>query len=183
MTDDELTKLLDSSSLVMLLVPSSAPRKALDALADSQARLKAVALAEGPAVRRLKAFEAWLDRGGALGDHGVALADACAAAIPELSDLNVFGLPPSVKSSATSRRLVAVGKAALPALRRLLDDGRKGRYGGSEEATIASMYAYRVCDLGAALVARIVGVKYEDARDPKARDTQIAALRARLDAR
>ena len=65
----------------------------------------------------------------------------------------------SASASATSRRPLAMGKAALPGLRRLLDDTRNARYGGSEEAPIASLCAHRVCDLGVALAARVLGVK------------------------
>lgn len=183
-SSDQVKSILEANEIVTLLWAKSKPREALATVPDLQPRLRALALGDGPALLRFKALEVFLaiEGDGALGApelkprHGE-LAGVYAGAIRALQDLNVFNLPEAVKSSGTSRHVIALGREALPGLAPLLDHCAEAPYEGSEEATIAAMHHVRVCDLGAALVAAIVGEEYVNAEDPEVRDEQIARLK------
>jgi hypothetical protein len=59
--------------------------------------------------------------------------------------------------SGLAREAVSLGDALVPGLFGLLDDTREGFIEGSEDATIASMYAWRVCDYAAIMLIEILG--------------------------
>ena len=109
------------------------------------------------------------------------LAAAYADALARTVEANPWGMPGELDEPA-GKHLVALGKDALPALRPLLADGRAVTYGGSKEAMVGNDYAYRVKDLAAFFVARILGVSYQVPTDPAARDRNIAALAAQTGA-
>jgi hypothetical protein len=77
-------------------------------------------------------------------------------------------------------RLLGLGRAALPALRPLLDDIRPVSYEGSKDATVGNGCAYQVNDVAAHYIARLLGrvPVYAEGRDE--RDAAIAALRDSL---
>lgn len=78
-------------------------------------------------------------------------------------------------------RLVMLGDPAVPALSRLLDDGRAPlTYAGSKEATVGNGYHYRVKDFAAYYLGRIRGIAVAFHQDPADRDQEIARLKARL---
>lgn len=159
-------------------------RQELAAIPDVTDQLLAIARAgDCDTDLRFRAFESYFALSGAAaatpGDSD-ALAQVYAATIAAQAYANRWGLPASVKSSATSRRLIAAGPAAKRELAPLLDDTHGMPYEGSEEATIAAEHHLRVKDLAGALIAAIVGASFPDDPDPAARDAVITALRAKL---
>lgn len=187
MAADVVVDLLRKNDIVTLLYAKSPARAELAAVPDVQPRLRALVLGDRDALLRFKALEVHLGMAGdaALGGpelapHHPALAAVYAAAIGDLDDLNIFNLPESVRSSATSRHVIALGHEALPALRPLLERTAEAPYGGSEEASIAALHAVRYCDLAAALVAAILGEAYVNDPDPAVRDRQVEQLRRRI---
>jgi hypothetical protein len=132
---------------------------------------------------RFAAFEGWI---GVVGENALGklddptaaeMAKVQAVAIRSAEEGGLWSLPPDVTASHVARHLIVLGRRVVPQLRPLLDDTRELPYLGSETASIASLRKYRVSDLAAAIIATIVGVPYQDAATPAARDTQIAALR------
>lgn len=95
--------------------------------------------------------------------------------------LHLYGLD-GYMGSGLGREAVALGEAMVPGLAARLDDRREGFIEGSEDATIASMYGWRVCDYAAIMLVEILGEDAGDLRseDPAARDRRIAALKAGL---
>ena len=78
-------------------------------------------------------------------------------------------------------RFVLLGRDALPALTALLDNNRVvDWYAGSEEATVANGYGYRIKDFAAFYLGRILNVSVPFHRDPAQRDAEIAKLRDAL---
>jgi hypothetical protein len=75
------------------------------------------------------------------------------------------------------RTMVEFGELAIPCLVRLLDDRQMLGYFGSEEPTLSQEMKYRVCDLAAYLITIIIGVPYQDAKQPEERDRFSAELR------
>jgi hypothetical protein len=81
-------------------------------------------------------------------------------------------------------RFLALGDAAIPALRDLLNnDTVVDWYAGSEEATVGNGARYRIKDFAAYYLARIVGFPLPPHADFAERDADIAKLVAALDAR
>jgi hypothetical protein len=105
------------------------------------------------------------------------LADAYCRTLPEDFAHNWWGMPGQYLERL-GRTTVAFGRRAAPCLSRLFDDRRRLGYFGSEEPTLSKEMQYRVCDLAAYLASEILGVEYEDAKEPGARDEFIAGLRA-----
>jgi len=187
MAADDVVRLLEKNDIVTLLYAQSPARAELAALPDVPLRLRALALSDRAALLRFKALEVYLSLAGdaalqsaELKPQHAALAGVYADAIRQLDDLNIFNLPESVRSSTTSRHVIALGDGALPALRPLLERTEEAPYGGSEEASIAAMHHVRYCDLAAALVAAILGEPYVDDPEPAARDRQVEQLRRRI---
>jgi hypothetical protein len=80
-------------------------------------------------------------------------------------------------------RFLALGDAAIPALRDLLrNDTLVDWYAGSDEATAANAARYRIQDFAAFYLARIVGHPLAAHPDRAERDAEIATLTAALDA-
>lgn len=182
MIDPRVPRILAAHDPVSLMVKGLPGHAALDAIPDVATQLVAVACAaDQPVLVRFAAAEAGQERAPrrfAALDAGAqaALADVYARAIKALPEVNLFGLPLDVLSSATARRLIALGVPAAIALRPLLLDRAIAPYSGSEEATLAAMNAYRYRDLAAALIAAIRGESFADAATPEARDGAIDAL-------
>lgn len=81
-------------------------------------------------------------------------------------------------------RFLALGAAAVPALRDLLrNDAVVDWYAGSEDATAGNRARYRIKDFAAFYLARIAGLPLAAHADPADRDAEIATLTAALDAR
>ncbi|MBL8621389.1 MAG: hypothetical protein JNK64_08805 [Myxococcales bacterium] len=78
------------------------------------------------------------------------------------------------------RHLLALGPAALPALRTLLDRTEVVLYEGSEDATVGNARGYRVKDLAAYFIARLAGRPLAFHPALADRDRAIAALIASL---
>jgi len=78
-----------------------------------------------------------------------------------------------------AREAVALGATMVPCLVALLDDTREGFIEGSEDATIASMYAWRVRDCAAIMLVEILGQDPGALRsmDPAARDQRVDELK------
>lgn len=74
-------------------------------------------------------------------------------------------------------RFAMLGRAAVPVLRRLLDDATVvDWYAGSEEATVGNGQRYRIKDFAAFYLADLVRHPIPFHDDPAARDAEIAAL-------
>lgn len=78
-----------------------------------------------------------------------------------------------------AREAVALGDAMVPGLVGFLGDTREGFIEGSEDATIASIYGWRVCDYAAIILVEILGQDPGDltSMDPAARDERIEELK------
>jgi len=76
---------------------------------------------------------------------------------------------------------LALGKTAIPALSKLLDDERTHlRYEGSEDAVVGNGYGYRIKDFAAYYIGRILGKPLKYHRDLTDRNAQIDKLRKEL---
>lgn len=162
-------------------------RKALGEIANVPSHLLAIALAEDCEQElRFKAFESFFAITGQapaeLPDDAAraAMASVYTGVLASGMHANRWGLPYDVTSSATSRRLMALGEQATRRLAPMLDDDRLLEYEGSEEATIASMHHVRYKDLAAGLLAAMHGVAFPEQPDPARRDATIESLRAKL---
>jgi hypothetical protein len=81
-------------------------------------------------------------------------------------------------------RFLALGDAAIPALRELLrNDTVVDWYAGSEQASVGNAARYRIKDFAAFYLARIVGIQLAAHAEPAERDGEIARLTAALDVR
>lgn len=107
------------------------------------------------------------------------VAAAYAHALRHTVEANRWGMPGELDEPA-GQHLVALGKAAVPALVPLLSDVTPMMYGGSKEAMVGNDYAYRVKDLAAFFVAKILALPYQVHESPAARDREIAQLAAKL---
>jgi hypothetical protein len=76
----------------------------------------------------------------------------------------------------SAEALLETGKAALPALTKLLEDGTRARHFGSAERTKSEAYAYRRKDFAYRYVLLILGKKPEFSGDVKQRDKAIEKL-------
>lgn len=79
-------------------------------------------------------------------------------------------------TGTVGRHLLALGADAIAPLRPLLDDGRRVLYEGSREATSGNARAYRIKDVAAYYLGRLVGKPVRFHQDHAARDREIAAL-------
>ncbi|MBK9033131.1 MAG: hypothetical protein IPL61_17985 [Myxococcales bacterium] len=94
---------------------------------------------------------------------------------------NAWGLAYDLDDvGASGRHLLALGPAALPALRTLLDRAEVVQYEGSEDATVGNARGYRVKDLAAYFIARLAGRPLAFHPAPADRDRAIASLIASL---
>jgi hypothetical protein len=162
-------------------------RKALSEIPNVSSHLLEIALADDCEQEvRFKAFESYFELASQTPDGlpddaaRAAMASVYAGVLASGTYPNRWGLPYDVTSSATSRRLMALGEHATRKLVPILDDDRPLPYEGSEEATIASMHRLRYKDLAAGLLAAMRAVPFPDQADPARRDATIAALRATL---
>lgn len=185
MADETTVRILTAHPASGLLNKLSAGWKALAALPGAADKLLAVARDPGCNDElRFKAYEAYFAQAGEgaqkLGaqDHkDLPRLYAGALARDVTVDASLWSLPQSVRSSATSRRLIEQGKAALPYLQPLLANPADLPYAGSETSALADVQKLRVKDLAAALAAAILGQPYDADKDPVRRDQQIAHLK------
>ena len=186
MTDPIVTVLINND-LSSLTSGRGKGRQELTTIPDVTKRLLEIARDDAClADVRFRAFEAYFTLAGipteaeamraATAGFADQVAEVYVAALAGASYPNRWGLPYSVASSPTSRRLSALGAPAEAALIPLLSDQRELAYEGSEESTIASRDHLRVKDLAAALVAAIRGVPFVEDPAPAARDAAIARL-------
>lgn len=77
-------------------------------------------------------------------------------------------------------RLLTLGRAALPALRLLLDDTRPVTYQGSKDATVGNGCAYQVKDVAAFYVARLLAREVVYVGSRERRDLEIGELKGML---
>ncbi|MCD4733865.1 hypothetical protein K8R78_06465 [bacterium] len=85
--------------------------------------------------------------------------------------LYMYGMD-GVVMNGLGRRVIDLGEAMLPDLIERLDDERECFIEGSEEATIGSMYAHRVCDYAAIMITRIARLDIPKLRGRSAEDRQ-----------
>jgi hypothetical protein len=89
---------------------------------------------------------------------------------------NLWGLPDLYLEDA-SKALIETGKAAEPALRRLLQDTRPAPVYGSKQYMVYKHYNFRVCDYALFFLKRIQGnADFHLSAQPADRDAQIKAL-------
>ena len=79
-------------------------------------------------------------------------------------------------------RVLSCGDSAVDGLAAFLDGGKECFIEGSEEATIGSMYAHRVMDYAAIMLAKILGADVPELRsmDPAVRDAGVAEIKILL---
>lgn len=85
--------------------------------------------------------------------------------------LYMYGMD-GVVMNGLGRRMIDLGEAMLPALTERLDDETECFIEGSEEATIGSIYAHRICDYAAIMIARIAQLDIPELRGISAEDRQ-----------
>ncbi|MCX7021216.1 MAG: hypothetical protein NTW26_02875 [bacterium] len=97
--------------------------------------------------------------------------------------LYLYGEDGIFLSGSLAERVTAGGDSAVGGLAAFLDDEKECFIEGSEEATLGSMYAHRVKDYAAIMLARILGVGVPELRsmDPAVRDAGIAKVRLLLE--
>jgi hypothetical protein len=148
------------------------------------AELEEVALSEGaPGLARFLAAEILFrnrkDFPGAAAAGRLAPAYAKALSENFTTMANPWGLPGSLDGLA-AQHFLALGKAALPELEKLLENSSGVLYGGSKEATVGNSYRFRVKDVAASLIAAIEGKQLDLDLDPARRDHEIEKLRRSL---
>lgn len=183
MSVTDVTELVEASTIEDLTWPRGAARARLEAATGATDALRTLCLdAARSQDTRLKACEALLTLGGTLADADKgAAAGVYAHAIAEGRTHTMWGLPSDMAPNQSSRHIVALGRAALPALRPLLLSDRPLMIEGSEEPTIAKMYGYQVRDLAGALVAAILGTTYPtDNESPAVRAAAAMALHKQI---
>lgn len=84
-------------------------------------------------------------------------------------------------ASTLGRHVIALGKGAVPVLMPLLWDVGELVYEGSKEAVIGAKVRYRVKDVAAYLIGRILGMEMKYLGDWGERDREIAVLRVVLE--
>jgi hypothetical protein len=92
---------------------------------------------------------------------------------------NPWGLP-GVMGGLVGQHLLAVGEPMVSELLYLLDNGTRIYYAGSQEATLAHHYGYRVKDLAAYYISKIKNIPLELDEDPIKRDDAIEKLKSEL---
>jgi hypothetical protein len=99
--------------------------------------------------------------------------------------LYLYGEDGLVYADSLAGRLAGYGRSVVAELDLLLDDETTVFIQGSEEATLGSMYAHRVCDYAAFILADILELRLEELRsmDPQERDEGIERLRRELEDR
>lgn len=97
--------------------------------------------------------------------------------------LYLYGEDGVFLSGSLAGRVAAGGDSAIEGLAAFLDDDKECFIEGSEEATIGSMYAHRVEDYAAFMLAEILGADVPELRsmDPAERDAGIAKVKLLLD--
>ncbi len=78
--------------------------------------------------------------------------------------LYMYGMD-GVVMDGLGRRMIDLDEAVLPDLMERLDDESECFIEGSEEATIGSMYAHRVCDYAAIMITRIARLEVPELRE------------------
>ena len=92
--------------------------------------------------------------------------------------LHMYGEDGVYSSKCLAGEAIALGTAIVPGLQVFLGDTREAFIEGSEDATIASMYAWRVCDFAAIMLIEILKQEPGGIRsmDPAVRDKRIEEL-------
>jgi hypothetical protein len=93
---------------------------------------------------------------------------------------NPWGLPGKLDGK-TGQHFVKLGPGAVSHLEQLLDDNTGTSYGGSKEATFGNSFHYRVKDLAAFFIAKIIDLPFQIDKDLDIRDTGIEKLKASLE--
>ena len=89
---------------------------------------------------------------------------------------NLWGLP-DLYLEDSSKALIETGKAAEPALRRMLQDTRPAPVYGSKQYMVYKHYNFRVCDYALFFLKRIQGnADFHLSAQPADRDAQIKAM-------
>jgi hypothetical protein len=93
--------------------------------------------------------------------------------------LHMYGEDGLFSSKSLAGDAVALGDVIVPGLREFLGDTRDAFIEGSEDATIASMYGWRVCDFAAIILIEILKQEPGDIRSMEVtvRDERIAELK------
>jgi hypothetical protein len=104
------------------------------------------------------------------------------SALSEQSNLNDWGYLDTKKSSdgRSAEALLQLGTAAIKHLTPLLEDSTPASLYGSEAGTMSEHYKYRRKDFAYRYVMLILGEQPTFHADPKERDNDIEALKAKL---
>lgn len=90
---------------------------------------------------------------------------------------NTWGLP-EVMDGFAGEHFLGLGEDAIPELTNLLDDDRRVYYEGSEKATLGHCYRYRVKDLAAYYISKIMNIPLELDENPSKRDEEIKKMKS-----
>jgi hypothetical protein len=163
-------------------------RAALDDLwsgADAPQRLRRLAEDQSADMRaRFLAAEVIWERDPSRPPRAPDLGAVYAAALREAVTgvANPWGLPGAGNGVVAGHVAALEPRSSAPAFLTLFDDDTGVLYAGSEDATEGNSYDYRVRDIAAELVARLLGLSYDVALEPARRDLAIERLRAAADA-
>jgi hypothetical protein len=111
--------------------------------------------------------------------HAIAHVYADALREQVTSSANEWSFPDGFAGRAGGH-LIALGTAAVAALRPLLDDDKRVTYEGSQEGMFGRSYQFRIKDLAALFVSKILGHPFPDDKNPRVRDAAIATLKRTL---
>lgn len=160
---------------------ASLPHRQLADLPGALAALDAVARdASLDDTLRFKAFEARAALGAGFGDAAERrdAARVYLSALAAASWHDAWGYPDGSPAGA-GKRVLALGREAVPGLLAALDLETRLQYEGSEEPTLAELRGYRVKDLVGGWLAALVGQRFDATPDdPSTRDAALAALAA-----
>ena len=122
--------------------------------------------------------------------HAPMLAEAYAYALAHSSiekedywflDGNLWGFLYEMDDAGPlGKQLVEFGEAAIPHLKKLLDDNAKIIYEGSQEATIGNEYQYRIKDFAAFYISKIKNIPVVFHQELTKRDEEIERLKRLL---
>jgi hypothetical protein len=170
----ELFLFLDRSSLQELWTSPGGPARLRDVAEDPAA---------DPSARFLAAEAVW-ERDPADPPRAADLGAVYAAALRDATTgvANPWGLPGAGNGVVAGHVAALDPRSAAPPFVALLADDAEVLYAGSQEATDGNRYRYRVKDIAAELVARLLGLPYDVLLDPADRDTAIDRLRTAAEA-
>ncbi|HYB42968.1 MAG TPA: hypothetical protein VEL75_14420 [Candidatus Methylomirabilis sp.] len=161
---------LDATALDRMWSEPGAPERLRELILDDAADPEARFLAAEVLFARASGFPP--------GDLKPALASIYTRAMGSTEVANPWGLPGEIDGAG--QHLLQLGDAVVAPLMHMLQDERPRVYAGSKDATVGNSFGYRVKDLAAFYLSRLLNLPYLVHQRPSERDLEIDALRAAL---